>query len=442
MRCAEPLRAALALLLPLAMTLALGLTGCGGGNSSTTSLVVNGTPTPPVTVSVDQPQGPNTTQIAVDAGPGGGFGAPPTNLPYVTVTICAPGSTTSCATVDHVFLDTGSIGLRLLRSTVAGITLPPMAAGAGNAAECYPFVVGAVWGAVVQGDLTIAGEHAANLPLQLIDDRPTPQPAAPAACVSAAGGTLLASMGQLQAKGVLGIGMLRYDCGLVCQTGAYGGGITLYYACDAAGACQPTAIGADQQVQNPVAGFPVDNNGTLIVLPAVPATGASAAYGRLVFGIGTQTDNQIAPGATRLAVQTDPARADYLYLGAALGATAYAYGYLDSGSNGLFFADAALAKPACTGGGAGGTWYCPSAAATLGLQLTDMNGSGAAVTLAVASADVLFATGNTAFSNLAGAPGGADAGAFALGLPFYYGRSVYTSIWGQALSSAGPWVAF
>ncbi|MDE1929250.1 MAG: DUF3443 family protein [Burkholderiales bacterium] len=441
MRRAERWRGALALLVPLLLMLLLG--GCGGGaNSSTTTLIVNGTPTPPGTVSADQPQGANTTRIAVDAGPGGGFGAPPTNLPYVTLTICAPGSTTSCATVDHVFLDTGSIGLRLLRSAVAGIALPPLAASGGSAAECYPFVVGAVWGAVVQGDLTIGGEQAASLPLQLIDDRATPQPAPPAACVTAAGGTLLASMGQLQAKGVLGIGMLRYDCGLTCQTGAYGGGITLYYGCDGAGHCQPTAMGADQQVQNPVAWFPLDNNGTLIVMPAVPATGASAAYGRLVFGIGTQTNNQIAAGATTLAVQTDPARADYLYLDATMGTKAYAYSYLDSGSNGLFFADAALATPACSGGGAGGTWYCPAAPSALAVQLSDMNGAGAAVALTVANADSLFATGNTAFANLAGAPGAADAGAFALGLPFYYGRSVYTSIWGQALSTNGPWVAF
>ena len=435
MRCVERLRAGLALL-------ALLLAGCGGGNSSTTTLIVNGTPTPPVTATADQPQGPNTTQIVVDAGPGGGFGAPPTNLPYVTVTVCAPGSSSNCATVDHVFLDTGSIGLRLLRSAVAGIALPPLPAGSGSASECYPFVVGAVWGSVVQGDVNLAGEHAASVPLQLIDDRTSPQPAPPAACLAAANGTLLASVGQLQAKGVLGIGMLRYDCGLVCQTGAYGGGITLYYACDGAGNCQPTAIGADQQVQNPVAWFPVDNNGTLIVMPALPATGASVAYGRLVFGIGTQADNQIAAGATRLAVQTDPARADYLYLDAAVGATSYAYSYLDSGSNGLFFADAGLASPACSGAGAGGTWYCPAATTSRTVQVTDMNGAGAGIALAVASADTLFATGNVAFSDLAGAPGGADAGAFALGLPFYYGRSVYTSIWGQALSIDGPWVAF
>ena len=54
---------------------------------------------------------------------------------------------------------------------------------------------------------------------------------------------------------------------------------------------------------------------------------------------------------------------------------------------------------------------------------------------------MLFSTGNVGFSNLGGAAGqGADT--FVWGLPFFYGRSVFTSIWGQALATNGPWNAF
>ena len=38
------------------------------------------------------------------------------NILYVNVTICAPGSTTNCQTIDHVQVDTGSQGLRILSS--------------------------------------------------------------------------------------------------------------------------------------------------------------------------------------------------------------------------------------------------------------------------------------------------------------------------------------
>ena len=76
----------------------------------------------------------NTLAVIVDAGPS--VGTPPApvgavNRPYVTVKVCVPGSTT-CANIDHVLLDTGSWGLRLVRSvlTADGVTLTPSAGGA------------------------------------------------------------------------------------------------------------------------------------------------------------------------------------------------------------------------------------------------------------------------------------------------------------------------
>jgi hypothetical protein len=428
---------------------ALALLGaCGGGNSSETTLIgsgVAGAQTGAVVV-LDQPQGPNTTEIVVDAGPATGFSLGVANLPYVTVKVCAPGSTTACATIDHVFLDTGSIGLRLLRSAVAGLNLPAVTAaetgnaGGGTVAECYPFVIGAVWGPMARADLRIGGEVASGLPMQIIEDSSPAQPAAPADCQAAANGDLLNTMGKLQAKGVLGVGMLRYDCGLLCELGDYSGGYTLYYRCDAAGACQPAAVPADQQVQNPVTLFAVNNNGSIVALPALGETGASVARGRLVFGIGTQSNNQLPVGAAVLRVETDPARADYLFVKTTVGSTAYAYSYIDSGSNGYFFDDPGLSL-ACIGAGTGGTWYCPATAQPRNAVISDRYGTQSPVAFSIANTDVLFASANTAFATLGGAAGAANPGAFVWGLPFFYGRSVYTAIWGQSLALNGPWYA-
>jgi len=433
MRCAELLLAA-----------ALLLAACGGGNSVETRCVGNCNGITPgqagPEVAVLAPQGPNTVEVRVDSGPDSGFALGVTNLPYVSVTVCAPGSTTACTTVDHVFLDTGSIGFRVLKSAVASLNLPLATSNGGTVAECYPFVIGAVWGPIARADLALGGESAANLPVQIIDDGATAQPAAPADCVAAANGELLNSVSRLQAKGVLGVGMLRYDCGLACEAGSYAGTVTLYQRCDAAG-CTPLAVPGDEQVANPVVHFAVNNNGTLIVLPAVPDGGASLARGRLVFGIGTQTNNQLPPAASLLRMQTDPLQADYLYVATTIGSRRYPYSYVDSGSNGLFFDDTAL-PTRCAAAGAGSSWYCPASAQARNATLSDPYGNIAAVSFNILSADLLFASSNVAYATLGGAAGAADANAFVWGLPFFFGRGVYTSIWGQALATNGPWVAF
>src|SRR5258708_18244294 len=131
----------------------------GGGKGTATNTVP---PTPTV----------NTLAVVVDAGPPG-VGA--VNRPYVTVKVCVPGSTT-CANIDHVLLDTGSGGLRLVRSvlTAGGVTLTPVTDSQGRIIEeCASFVGGEIWGPVGLADVTLAGEVAAKLPVQVMDDTNT-----------------------------------------------------------------------------------------------------------------------------------------------------------------------------------------------------------------------------------------------------------------------------
>jgi len=443
MSCADQLRRA------VCAALACALAACGGSSSTTTLTGPGvGDGTSVAEAHLDVPTGDNTTQIVVDAGPSGGFAIGAVNVPYVTVTVCEPGSTTHCVTIDHVFLDTGSIGLRLLKSKVASLALPSLAVPAdaatatpaGPAVECYPFVLGAVWGPLASVDLQIAGEHAAGLPVQLIDDSTTPDYPAPADCVAASNGQLMNSAASLQANGLLGVGMLAYDCGLGCVKGDYSSGYTLYYACPTAG-CMPAALPVSLQVHNPVTFFPVDNNGTIIALPKLPGLGAGTVTGRLVFGIGTQSNNQIAPTATTIFVDPDPASPSYLYFSTQVASNAYPDSYIDSGSNALFFEDASVAQGCQNTTGGTSHWYCPPALLQRTALITDTFGAKASVAYQVASADALFAGSSLALDDLAGSvtPGSPS---FVWGLPFFYGRSVYTSIWGQALSPNGPWNAF
>ena len=81
------------------------LTGCGGGASSPNSPAGNNS-----VVS----NGANVVPITVDAGPTSTIQA---DMAYVTVTICMPGTST-CQTINHIQVDTGSEGLRLISSLV------------------------------------------------------------------------------------------------------------------------------------------------------------------------------------------------------------------------------------------------------------------------------------------------------------------------------------
>src|SRR5580765_184314 len=103
------------------------------------------------------------------------------NSPFVSVTICSPGGTrkSDCVTIGDILVDTGAIGLRIFNQP-AGFTQPINAdllrfarLPDGNGAaiiECQTLSSGrSLWGPVVSADLTIGGEKAANIPMQLIE---------------------------------------------------------------------------------------------------------------------------------------------------------------------------------------------------------------------------------------------------------------------------------
>lgn len=116
---------------------------------------------------------------------------------------------------------------------------------------------------MAQADVRMGGELAPNLPIQIIDDGTSPTLAPPPDCVAAANSAdgLMNSAAKLGANGILGIGMIRYDCGLNCVTANYADGFTLYYACpNGAASCVPAAVPGALQMQNPIASFVADAN--------------------------------------------------------------------------------------------------------------------------------------------------------------------------------------
>jgi Protein of unknown function (DUF3443) len=370
-----------------------------------------------VAVAVTPPA--NVIPVVVDAGP---TATRQFNLPFVSVTVCRPGTTT-CQTIDHVLLDTGSYGLRLVAPLDGALALPAVTTASGaSAGECAQFISGYSWGAVVQADVRLGGATAAAQSVQLIGQAPGGVSGVPAACSST--GASMNTVAELGANGVLGVGLFKEDCGAVCASNAIAG---TYYAC-ANGTCQATAMPLAQQVANPVAAFAADNNGIVIALPAVGTGGVPSLAGTLTFGIGTQANN--APGgATRYAADAN-GHFTTIYKGTTLTSS-----FIDSGSNGLFFNDAAI--PKCS---TSTDFYCPPTPLSLSATVMGYDGStSGTVAFTIENIDTL--PGN-AVAGWVGGPYDArrhTGNAFDWGLPFFFGRKVYV---GFATNPNGPYWAF
>ena len=383
----------------------LGLISCGGGDGSNTS-------------------GSDANQIAivVDAGPAG---ANVVNALYASITLCVPGGT-NCQTIDHLLVDTGASGVRILASELEpGLlaALPPATSGTSGqpVAECMQFVSGYSWGAVRTADIKIAGQTASSAMIQIIADPTLPD--VPGACRST--GLPLNTLQSLGAKGIIGLSTFAQDCGQFCELHAING---YYYAC-AGASCSPTAVPVENQIWNPVALFPADNNGVVVSLPTVPSTGAVQVNGTLALGIGTQANNSIG-SATVLTV--DPVFGEF---NSVVNSISYPGSFIDSGSNGLFYGSGLF--PDCTfflG------FYCPLTPQAQSGLLEGLNGSRLAVNFTVSNPEALLASNPaiTADAEIAGPGfGGVD-----WGLPFFFGRSIYIAIEGRRTPTVdGPWVA-
>jgi hypothetical protein len=358
--------------------------------------------------------------VIVDQGPSGNS----VNTLFTSVTVCVPGSTTSCQTIDHIQVDTGSYGLRIL-APVLTLSLPLETLTNGSSlAECTQFVDGFSWGPIALADVKIAGESASSVPVQVIGDSRFTN--IPSNC-SGTGGTEEDTVAKFGANGILGIGPFELDCG-DCDTTTQG----LYYAC--ATTCTETVVPDTMQMPNPVTHFATDNNGSIIDLPAVAATGAVTLSGSLIFGIDTQSNNQ---SGTQTVLTVD-GNAELLmtYNGQTL-----ANSFIDSGSNGIYFTDSSIAT--CTTSGLT-SFYCPGNTLTLGLSIQGQNGVTANnLTFNVGNAQTMLMNNPTfnVFPELAGT--NPNPGSFDYGLAFFYGKRVAVAVEGDKTSAGtGPYIAF
>jgi Protein of unknown function (DUF3443) len=365
----------------------------------------------------------NVAPLVVDQGPPG---AQAVNVAYTTVTLCRPG-TTVCQTIDHVEVDTGSVGLRIIASVLdASLMLPQQtSASGGPLVECYQYADGYNWGPVVTADVRIGGETAAALPLQIAGGASSTP--VPSDCSRA--GTEEDTVSGLGGNGIVGLGYESTDCGSTCAntTSPRAGS---YYACTGA-ACTASGVPLTAQVQNPIALFARDNNGVALELPSIDSVGAATVTGSLIFGIGTAPNNGLG-AAQVITIDTNTGSFTTVFGGQALAAS-----FIDSGSLAYSFPDSAVAQ--CSGNQTG--FYCPTSALDLMATNEGFNRVNIPTSFSVANATTLYASGDAAFDDLAitaFAPGYFD-----WGLPFFYGRTVFTAMSGATTpAGSGPYFAY
>lgn len=347
---------------------------------------------------------PNVMGITVWAGPYGKY----INGPFASVKVCRAG-TAVCQRVGGLLVDTGSFGLRIFGQVLTVGLGSEKTAGGDVIAECSAFGSFTTWGRVAMADVKMGGEpKILNMPIQIINRS---YPPLPASCNNGAQ-PILRRPQQVGFNGILGVGLLPND--------DYGA----YYACNGAG-CSATSLTASEEVQNPVALLPVDNNGVVVALPAIPSSGEYAVGGRLKFGIDTESNNQLE--GRKVYATDNSLNIQSTYNGQT------GPGFIDSGSNGEFFVDGAI--PQCTGS----EFYCPGGLVGVIVRNTGINATQGRVGVYVGNTIALLKTGGVAFNDLGASLNvlGSQPPSFDFGLPFFFGRKVYAGIAGGKLSPTG-----
>ena len=300
--------------------------------------------------------------------------------------------------------------------------LPAVTNSGGAIGECVAFAIGTTWGSVRLADIYLGGEVATSVPIQVIGDQPGGSTAIPSDCINHGTGGIQDTQAKLGSNGVLGVGLFVNDCDQ-CLSQIIP---AFYYTCTVAG-CTGSTVTSTQVVKNPVSLFSQDNNGTLIKLPVVSDIGAASLAGSLIFGIGTRSNNQL--GSATVYPTDLSGNFSTAYNGPNIS-------YIDSGSNGLFFDDSITQ---CIGM----TWfYCPTS--PLSLIATNAAASGSpsgTVNFSIVNVNNL---GSTIVAANIGGPYG-QTGWFDWGLPFFFGRPIYTAIQGVTPPTGvppGPYFAY
>ncbi len=339
------------------------------------------------------------------------------NAPCVSVTICDTNNN-NCSTVNDILVDTGSYGLRVFSSAISQNTinsLIPQTTNQKYVAECVSYGDGSQnWGGVYNSNVQLSSDAIANnIPIQIIDASfQTP----PSACANAASDPT--SFGY---NGILGVGVYAQDGGQ-------------YFSCFD-NSCTPYNLPTSNQVANPIAFLPNNNNGLTISFNSVSNNGSSNVTGILNFGVNTNSNNTISVANKYNATYSS----GLPVFNATYNNSNYS-AFLDTGTNTLSLSNSGIN----TCNSPYTSWFCPSS--TQALTIGNFNSNNAIVntTINIANTINLLNSGNTAYNNLGTTiPSGFGGQFIDYGLPFFFGKTVQIVFNGsQSNLGTGPFWAW
>jgi hypothetical protein len=379
------------------------------------------------TLTVTVPDTSNVMTITVNGAlcdPNTSAGYP--NKPCVQVTLCDP-NTLACQTINDVLLDTGSYGFRVFKSVLT-LPLQQVASGTGSLAECVQFAdFSSLWGPVMLANIKLGNEPQVQVPIQVVDASfaaiPSSSRCAPFTDTSGITHTTDQTPSDAGFAGILGVGPRGPDGGL-------------YYSCTGA-SCSPASTA--NQVTNPVSLLPQDNNGVIVHLPVVLPGGTNTATGSLILGINTATHtNNVLSTSSATILPTDNS-------GDLDTNNGLQNGFLDTGSNGIFFAGS-LTLCSSNPNDPLSSWFCPASLTTLSATNAGISGTNS-TTFNYQIGNFLSLT-SVASDKVFVELGGPSNFGFDWGLPFFYGRSVFVGMTGKSANLStlpnvnGPFVAY
>lgn len=344
------------------------------------------------------------------------------NEPCVAVKFCVPGTST-CTTIDHVLLDTGSYGFRVFSSALGNLNLSQTVSGL---AEVAAYADGSCdWGPVKVADVYLGGQKASSIPIQVID--PT-YGTIPASVSSACSFGFESNPQSVGFNAILGVGLKSNDAGT-------------YYSCSGSSTCTTTTVATANQVSNPVSWLTDNrfNNGVMLSMSAVSsANGSSSVTGGMTLGIdgvagtptaGSPDGTNYATGVTVFSASTS------IFFKTTYNGTTYSSSFIDSGSNFWNFPDNSITQ--CTDGFYCATAHSLTATPKGNLGTCTIVGTGTvtcnAVTFNIDNANTVLNFNNDSYNNV----GVYYSGGFDWGMPFYYGRNIFHLINGKTSTNMG-----
>lgn len=333
------------------------------------------------------------------------------NEPCVAIKFCQPGTTT-CTTIDHVLLDTGSYGFRVFSSAIGSLNLTQTVSGL---AEVAAYADGSCdWGPVKVADIYLGGQKASNVPIQVID--PT-YGTIPNSVSNACSYGFESDPQSVGFNAILGVGLKSNDGGT-------------YYNCSGSSTCTTTTVSTANQVTNPVALLSSTyNNGVVLSMSSISSMyGSTSVIGGMTLGIDTVSGSAPTAGSpdgtnSASGVRTFAASTS-LFFNSTYKSHIYANSFIDSGSNFWNFPDSSITQ--CSSG-----FYCGTA---YGLSVTPSGGN--AVTFNIDNANTVLNSNATSYNNV-GVYYDPSNDSFDWGMPFYYGRNIFHLIKNKTSTNMG-----